>query len=481
MLSKESTPFFYLLLIVFVFLFGGKLFTQGLFVDGIFYGSVAQSLADGYGSLWHLSATKHYYYSFYGHPPFAIWAMSSFMIVFDSAFWVERVFSLLNLGLMLWGVAKIWQLTNPNLSFYTIWWPILLWCCIPVNIWSFQGYLLENSMLVFVVWAVFWGIKTILTESNLYAIICGIFVFFATFSKGPVGLFPLAVIPLYWVVSRDLSLITVVRLTLIIFLSALIPYIILFGLSTDAVLYYSKYFQVQILGSFREPSIHDNGHFYILKTLLIEPIFLWGLAIFTFIMMKKNKLKFNLNKDAKKWFSFFILLTLAGTLPIVLSPKQMRFYITPAMPFLALAIGHYSFPFARLIMLKWEHKPSWHRPFFYLKCILLISAIGISINNYGKCLRDKALINDITTLTKVIPPQSKIILKTKTPAYRAECYFMRIGKICVNDFRWGKSNKAEKANPTPFLVAEKILNGRFYRYKKDTTVNAKLWDLYRIK
>ena len=230
MLSKESTPFFYLLLIVFVFLFGGKLFTQGLFVDGIFYGSVAQSLADGYGSLWHLSATKHYYYSFYGHPPFAIWAMSSFMIVFDSAFWVERVFSLLNLGLMLWGVAKIWQLTNPNLSFYTIWWPILLWCCIPVNIWSFQGYLLENSMLVFVVWAVFWGIKTILTESNLYAIICGIFVFFATFSKGPVGLFPLAVIPLYWVVSRDLSLITVVRLTLIIFLSALIPYIILFGL-----------------------------------------------------------------------------------------------------------------------------------------------------------------------------------------------------------------------------------------------------------
>ena len=44
MSSKQSAPFFYFITVVFVFIFGAKLFTKGLFVDGIFYGALQNIL-----------------------------------------------------------------------------------------------------------------------------------------------------------------------------------------------------------------------------------------------------------------------------------------------------------------------------------------------------------------------------------------------------------------------------------------------------
>lgn len=481
MSSKQSAPFFYFITVVFVFIFGAKLFTKGLFVDGIFYGAVAQSLADGYGDFWHLSSTKHFAEGFYGHPPFAIWLLSYCMQLFDAAFWVERLFSIFNLLLLLWGMAKIWQLTSPKSSILSVWWVWLLWLCIPINIWSFQQYMLENTMVVFVVWSVYWGLKAVMAKTSIrYTLIAGGFLFLASFSKGPVGLFPLASMSIYWFIFRNISLQKAIRLSLISLLCIVIPYVILFATNTDVVVYFYEYFRRQINRSLSGVHFETKDHFFILKTLLIAPLVLWILLILTKLGARYKWKSLGATQREKKWFWFFLLVTLSGTLPIMISPKQMGFYIVPAMPFLALAIAHISFPLLTPLLTKLYKNKNWQQPFFFFNSLALMAGIAFTINQYGNYSRDQTIIEDVTTLSKTIPPYSKILLKTKEHAYGVECYFIRIGKISAHSYRWQTSKKAEKKTPTPYMVLEKDFKKKLYFYVKDTSVHTTEWDLYLL-
>ena len=477
MSKQHATPFFLLVVSIFTLVFGFNLWAKGLFVDGIYYGAIAQNLMDGYGSWWQLSPTTHYKDPFFGHPPLGIWMLSYFMQFFERAFWVERLFSLFNLILLLWGMAKLWTLTAKPASILSTWWVWLLWLCIPINTWSFQQNMLENPMTVFIVWSVYWSLRAVETKRLWRLLLGGFFIFLATLTKGPVGLFPLAVIGIYWLVFRKISFWKAVGGTLMLLISLVGSYAALIEYSEAGKHYLSQYLHIQVYNSLTDTAPPIIEHFSILKTFFTEPLALW----IGILLLVLKRFWSTSKTPIPKWFFFFLLLTLAGSLPILISPKQMSFYIVPSLPFLALTVAHLSYPLLQQGIAKIYRYQFWQRPLKYSALILIIVSINLSIANYGTFSRDQSIIEDITTLSKVIPPYSKAIILTKEYPYGTECYFVRIGQIYVNVFRWQKSNEEERKNRTRYLVIEKDYRKKFHLYKKNPAVKLNNWYYFELK
>lgn len=477
MSKQQAAPFFLLVVSIFTLVFGFNLWTRGLFVDGIYYGAIAQNLMDGYGNWWKLSPTTHYEDPFFGHPPLGIWMLSYFMQLFERAFWVERIFSLFNLILLLWGVAKLWTLTAKPTSILSTWWVWLLWLCIPINIWSFQQNMLENPMTVFLVWSVYWSLRAVEKNQLWLLFLGGFFIFLATLTKGPVGLFPLVVVGIYWLVFRKLSFWKAVGGTFILLISLLGSYGILIAYSEAGKHYLSQYLHIQVYNSLTDTAPPIAEHFSILKTFLTEPLALWIGILLIFL----KRFWIPPKTSISKWFFFFLLLTLAGSLPILISPKQMSFYVVPSLPFLALTVAHLSYPLLQQGIAKIYRYQSWQRPLKFSAFLIAIIGIYLSSSNYGTFSRDQNIIDDVTTLAEVIPPYSKAIIRTKEHPYGTECYFVRIGQIYVHPFRWHRTHKEELEDLTPYLIIEKDYRKKFYHYKKETAVQLDNWYFYVLK
>lgn len=480
---SNNSPFLVFTISIFILVFGYKLFTQGIFGDAIFYGATAQNLANGVGDYWHLTNSGHPILgAFYGHPPLGVWLLSYAMLFLDQVFWTERFFSLLNLVLLLYGLSKIWQVTNPQQSYSSSWWVWALWLSLPLNIWSFQQYILENTMVVFIVWAVYFGILSLQKTSYLALSFMGFFLFLATLTKGPVGLFPLAFFLVYYWVFRTSSLLKSLLLTSLLGGLLIGFYAVLLQVAPDAITYFKTYLEIQLFENIGPSSSSITAHFYLLKLLLIEPLGLWIFALFTWIAYKNKWKNISSNLQNNQWAFCFLLLTLAGTLPIMLSSKQSRFYIVPALPFLALSIAHFSFPLLQYWSKQYLQQPQRAKQLYFLSAILSLIGLSISGYRYGHFSRDQIIIEDVQAISTKLPKPSRILVRSFTTAYAAECYFVRIGKQATSNYIWAKTKEEEKKQPTPYIALDKKINPKLFpQYQKDTSLATHWLDLYSLK
>src|SRR5690606_6710804 len=80
---------------------------------------------------------------------------------------------------------------------------------IPTVIWSYPNNLLDATMALFDVWSVFYLIRAMKSSRMqsvlVYTTLGGVFLFAATLTKGPVGLYPRAVPLIYafWISTND--------------------------------------------------------------------------------------------------------------------------------------------------------------------------------------------------------------------------------------------------------------------------------------
>ncbi len=483
--EKQHLPFFILTLAIFVLIFGYQLLTKGLFGDSIFYSAMAQNLSNEIGTAWHLTNSGHPVLGeFYGHPPLAIWMFSYFIHLLQEAFWAERLFSILNLSFILWGMSKIWKLSNPNSAPWSTWWVWICWIIIPINIWSFQQYMLENTMTVFIVWSVYFGLLASQQQKHKLGIsLMGLFIFLATLSKGPVGLFPLVFFLLYWLVFRSISFSKGLFLTSLILGTLLLSYVFLFLVEPESFAYFEQYYQRQLINSINGAAAENTfqERLYVLEWLFLEPLALWIIAFLSlsFYTFKKNFI--SPVSTSKKWALLFLLLGLAGTVPIMISAKQGRFYIIPAMPFIALAIAHLTQPILVQLL---QHKGTALRLKIvsYLGLLLLLIGITIPFLRYGAYSRDQLILEDIEMLSSKMKRNEKVLVRTLQAAYSTECYLVRVGGLSTSNSMWAKTAKEERNNPTTYLILEKTFPSKsFYQYQKDTTLNTEWLDLYTLK
>jgi 4-amino-4-deoxy-L-arabinose transferase-like glycosyltransferase len=351
-----------------------RMWQRGMFLDGLIYASVSRNLAAGDGSLWAPSHTATDDAPFFEHPPLGFWLEAvGFRIVGDS-FLVERGFSLLVFGLHALFVMAMWRRLLP--ARYD-WIPLFFWILPEVVTWSVVNNMLENTQALFTTAAVYCLVRTIGDSSARtqcgWSMLAGVSVVAATLTKGPVGLFPIAVPLLLPLLAR-----TSLHRLFVVWASMMA--VVVAAAMTLAVLPaprhgLAEYLRRQLVPSLRGEREVASPRFPFLSYFVAGIFARIALVAATLAAFRFRSVP-ALGR-IEPITGFFLLTGAMASLPIAMSPKMAGHYFVPAVPFLALAAASYVMPAVdRYEWIKSEGKQ--HMPLI-LAAALLMAAIVVPV------------------------------------------------------------------------------------------------------
>ena len=427
---SNNTPFWLLLIGLFLILVSKSLLTEGMFFDGVTYASISRNMAEGQGTFWNPHYTQTLYPEFRQHPPLALGREALVFKAFGDHWWVEKAYSVLMFLLSGLFIALIWKRTTNNLRW--AWLPLLFWLAMPLVSWSTTNNLLENTMSVFVLLSVYLMIVGYQRHHKIWLFFSVFTLLLAILSKGFTGLFPLVFPILYCAFDQKHKWIQGPIDSLLLLVSVAVFVGIMFLVFPGSFVYLKDYFQLQVIGG----GLHEattSSRFYIVFALLQQLVIPFVIALVLVICKTKSKVNskvFEFPPD-KAWFYSFLFLGLMGVLPIMVSVKQRDFYMLAALPFFALACGHITLSMLTLWLPKIAPKVrGWMT--LGAACIVLLGLV-LNVVHIGKYGRDEALIEEVKQ--KIAETQDDNIIEISPEEYTQwakHAYYMRYGKISLS-------------------------------------------------
>lgn len=399
-----------LTILVFLFLLLPFMFSKGMFMDGMMYTNIAHNLYQGEGSFWQPYFLKTIYPAFHEHPPLAFGLQSLWYDVFGDAIWVDKFYPFcmaIFTGVLM---VLIWQKLfedNKTIQVWS-WLPILLWISIPRVFWAYQNNVLESTMGVFCGLAllslIHVGEKLQFKSFGLMTL-SAIFLLLAFLTKGFTGLFPLASLFFIDLILKKFSFKkAVIRSLFLVGIFGLVA-ILFFGFNQAAFQNIETYLKTQVAESLSGQRETDS-RFFIIKTLISEsllPIILtlliWSISYFR----KKSNGDKTMGLAESK---VLLIISLSGILPMMVSPKQLGFYIIPAVPYFVMALVALIVP----IIQQWQFNPKLIQ--LKLSAIgILIGYVGLiffTIHQTGNPTRDQAELNDVHKISQIVGQKTTI-------------------------------------------------------------------------
>lgn len=414
-------------------LFSDRLLSEGMFVDGVTYASIARNMAEGHGSFWNPHYTQTLYAAFHQHPPLALGMEALFFKVLGDHLFVERLYSLLMFAVSGLLIAAIWRRTSRHPKW--AWLPVLFWLTMPLVSWAAKNNMLENTMTGFVLLSVWLMILNYQKNNKLLLVLSGIPLLFAFLSKGFTGLFPLAFPLIYTLFDERRPLARGVLDTLLLLgvvgaLSGLV-----FLLFPASLPYLEDYLRLQVIGGGLHEATVSSRFFIVVKLLeqmLLPCLVLLALYLVVKVSTRKREMAFAFGFD-RKWLFTWLVLGLSGVLPIMVSVKQSGFYMVSALPFFALACGHLSL--SMVTSLREAMRPNRCLRGMVNGLAGLVLAVGLFLCGYhaNTYCRDEALIEEVKR--RIAEADGKDMIEISPEEYTnwaAHAYFMRYGKISLN-------------------------------------------------
>ncbi len=427
---SNNTPFWLLLIGLFLILVSKSLLTEGMFFDGVTYASISRNMAEGQGTFWNPHYTQTLYPEFRQHPPLALGMEALAFRMLGDHWWVEKSYSVLMFLLSGLLIALIWKRTTNNLRW--AWLPLLFWFAMPLISWSATNNLLENTMSVFVLLSVYLMIVGYQRHRMIWLLLSAVVLLLAFLSKGFTGLFPLAFPILYCAFDQKRKWIQGPIDSLILLVAVVVFAGIVFLVCPGSFGYIKDYIRLQVIGG----GLYEataSSRFYIVVALLQQLIIPFVLALVLVICKARSKVNskvFEFPPD-KGWFYSFLILGLLGVLPIMVSVKQRDFYMLAALPFFALACGHITLSMLTLWLPKITPKVrGWMT--LGAGCVVLLGVV-LNVVHIGKYGRDEALIEEVKQKTAEVGDNSIIeITQEEYTQWAKHAYYMRYGKISLN-------------------------------------------------
>lgn len=337
-----SSPFWWLLAAVFVFVIGSHLLLDGYFMDGTLYSVMARNMSEGLSSYSAPMVSETWLPRFHHSLQLGIILESFFFSLLGDHAWVEKLYSFFMCILQLVMIVKIWRLlfSNDDDAKRLAWFPALLWVTVPIVFWVFTNNMLEMTTSFFALLAVWLTLKGMQVErKGLWFLVAGTAVFLTVMSKSLMGAFPLAFLGLHWLTVRQFS-----------FSKTLLnSFIVLggFALALGAMLLYepmrealSEHWNTMLAPSFEGKAGVVRSRFLVMKRVFLELIPMLGLTSLFLLIMTRE-----LRKQIKwKWVVFFVLLAISASAPIMLSQKQAGYYAMPSYPYFAFAVAFICLP-----------------------------------------------------------------------------------------------------------------------------------------
>lgn len=363
-----------------------NLLTRGMFMDGLIYTSVAANMAEGVGSFWYPVYTATQFPQFYEHPPLMMWLLSLWFRLFGTSMMAAKGYSvavvLLTAALTVGGWKQLGFKTSLG------WLPLLMMTLIPDVALAAHNNYLESTMTLFVLAAVWLVLRG---KGVGWHLLAGVMLAAAFLTKGPTGLFPLALPALLWLFGTRKGFGQAAVGTLAMAAGLAAPMALLWFCVPDAQEFLHKYFDNQVIGG---SQVLVTSRTYIVKTLFSHTavVLVVALAVVLFGILKKSA-PWRPTRDSWRRFGLVFALALCGTLPMMVSTKQRAFYLLTVFPFVALAVAALLEPLAR------HMEKHLQRPAMTVATVaVLIAAVITNALHYGKPGRDKAMLHDIDVM-----------------------------------------------------------------------------------
>lgn len=398
--------------VLFVFLILQGLFMDGMFADGTQYACVSKNLAEGRGSFWFpfLSETwwKQGSNAFLEQPPLMYALQSLFFKILGNSLFTERIYILFTALFTGFMIHLIWREFAPLTFRNYSWLPLIFWMSIPLMSWTFKQNMQENTMGMFTISAIYFGLHSIYHKERwqVLALLTGLFIFLASLTKGIPGLFPLTIAGIAWITTGKVKFSKAAGLTLLYILVPIVIYglLLLNETARESLTFYFKYRLVKRVET--DPVV--SSHLYMLGRLLLElspALLITGSLYLTTTILKVRSIPGT--AETSKTGMFF-LLGLSGSLPLMLTLVQRGFYMSHSFPCFALAFAFLTAPIADKLIRGIGPQGLLFRVVNSIMVLLLASGIILTFVFAGKPGRNSELLSDVYVLGEILEPYRRV-------------------------------------------------------------------------
>lgn len=258
--------------------------------------------------------------------------------------------------------------------------------------------MLENTLGLFTIFSIYFLCASLINKKRIFLLIGSLLVFFAFLTKGPIGLFPLILVLIYYFVYNTISFKSVVSLSSTIILIYVLCTLVVIVPIPSAIENLRSYFTMQVFSSIQgQRETSTTNHLYILYKLFLELVIPFGIILLLYIRnysLKRTFLKLS------KTSVFFFLIGLSASLPLMITLKQKSYYLVPSIPFFAIGFGLIISKYLNENFCKMDFK--YYNQFKWMSIVLLISVLAVSSQYIGKYSRDKEKLHDVYIITQYI-------------------------------------------------------------------------------
>lgn len=198
----KTLPFYLIVVGYFLIRISPDFLSHGLFMDGLYYSTVAKNLSEGIGTFWNPYFTVTCLPEFHEHPPLAMAMESIFFDILGNGRHTEKIYSFLTYVIIALIILKIWRLSG----YKNGWIPLFLWFITPVVSWACPNNLLENTLTIFTTLSFLFFLESRKSRKYLFLFLAGFMLTLGFLTKGFVALFPWSLPFIFWIFSRGRAL-----------------------------------------------------------------------------------------------------------------------------------------------------------------------------------------------------------------------------------------------------------------------------------
>lgn len=418
------------------------LIQEGMFMDGMLYTCVARNLGHGIGTFWFPQFSELNVGglpSFHEQPPLVFGIQAVFFYLFGNSIYIERGYTILMLLIHIYLIGMLWKEINVDNKKQSplAWFAVILWISIALVFWTFRHNMQENTMGVFTLLSVLFSIRGLKRPSRKlwFFALSGLFIGLAILSKGFPGLFPVGVPFLYWLVYRKpgFGRMFFSSFILIAISVALVGVLLLFP---DARQSLSYYFFDRFMHRLDFMPTIDN-RFYIIQRLLMELIASGVIVVLLAVVLKFQKVSL-ITKSNGKLALLFLLIGFSGSVPLCFTMVQKGFYMTPALPFFAIALAFLVAHGLQEAINRISEKGIGFQIFKYFTIILFVSVLAFSVYRIDSYSRHKDMIEDVKHFSTVVPKNATVTIPDELwdeYDFIFQGYMMRYAYISISPYK----------------------------------------------
>jgi len=395
---------FYLLIAgAFAFLTIPRMAQAGMFVDGVTYAAISRNLADGVGRVWAPFYTATVYPQFFDHPPLGFVLQAAAFAVFGDHLAVERGYAVALGGLTGLLIMLIWRDTVRDAAYD--WLPIIFWLLPSVVTWSIVNNMLETTQAAFTTLAVFAFVHSFRSSMAwAWGLLAGCSILGAVLTKGPTGFFPLATPLIAALVLRDRAREALRTGAMMLVAVVAVGAVVCWPSAPRAAL--STYWDQQVVASMSGARVGGERWSSLARHLTGGVLMRMG-ALFALAGVCCSSFARSTDDRSGKhqtaWTVFFLVLALAGSLPIALSERIAGHYLVPSIPLYALGFASLSLPVIGPAFNRWRGRKSVTRVIGSLGMLLIIGSVAVPVLAGALERRDVDWMTEFGSLSSSVP------------------------------------------------------------------------------